>query len=218
MACSASAREAAVSTSYPSFTRKISRNCRRLCSSSATRRESFPSGSPLVGGARVGGRHAPPPPRPALGAFHPDSVRAAVAAPGVSGTGDVPGPLPAADDHRLAAFVARNARLLVGGQFHASLGSLPAVRPVGATGGRPGGAELPDPPLHPGGEGDVHHVRKGPLEEFRDDPSELRGEERPLLHPDVAAVPYRLHDRGVRGRPPDTLLLQPLAAGALGET
>src|SRR4030067_3393210 len=183
MACSASASAAAVSTSYPSFSRKISRNCRRLCSSSTTSMYSFMSGSfagrgspgpgkgffrllplaplaPLaqtddlrppafsdlfrhrgVAADRARSLHGPAPrgepafrvagaavehfPRPggplhhlalaALGTSHPGPVREAVAALGVAGTGDVPGSLPAAGDHRLAALVARNARPLVGG-------------------------------------------------------------------------------------------------------
>src|SRR3990170_2420412 len=342
MACSASSREAAVSTSYPSFSRKISRNCRRLCSSSTTRMYSFMSGSfagrdspgpgkgffrllplaPLaqtddlrppafsdllrhrgVAADRARALHGPAPrgepafrvagaavehfPRPggslhhlslaALGTSHPGPVREAVAALGVAGTGDVPGSLPAAYDHRFAALVARNARLLGGGQLDASPGSLLEVRRVSAPGVIPACEELPLPPepdhhlpaarragdprgdelflelghralralellrerpveiverpghlapplldlvellLHPGGEGDIHHVRKGFLEELRDDPAEFRGEKLPVLHPDVSAVPDRLDDRGVRGRPPDPLLLQLLDEGAFGK-
>src|SRR4030065_464198 len=60
--------------------------------------------------------------------------------------------------------------------------------------------------LHPGGEGDIHHVRKGFLEELRDDPAEFRGEKLPVLHPDVSAVPDRLEDRRGRGRRRQPLL------------
>src|SRR3989304_1535683 len=57
-------------------------------------------------------------------------------------------------------------------------------RPV-EIGKRPGHLALPVLDLvklllHPGGEGKVHQVRKRLLEEVRDDPSELRGEELPF--------------------------------------